>query len=180
MTTQLSDMVLFQLMKAGSIEGFTELYNRYWEELYGFAWKILGNKDHAEDVLQELFLHIWDKRDAIQITHQVKAYLYRCLKNRIYNFLKANAVKNTHYQALLNTINHLEDEDARIEQKESTIRLLHHLEILPGKMKEIARLYLIEGLNVKEISHLLSLSEHTVRNQLNNMKRRLLRNNQKC
>ncbi|MGO4290727.1 RNA polymerase sigma factor [Chitinophaga sp. RAB17] len=175
MTTHLTDIALFHLVKTGSMEGFTELYLRHWEELYGYAWKILGDKDHVEDVLQELFLHIWDKREGIKIDTNVKAYLFKSLKNRIYNFLKANAVKNAHYQALLNSIDSAAEEDAVIERKEYARRLLHHLEALPGKMREIARLYLMDGLNVKEISDLLSLSEHTVRNQLNNVKRRLLR-----
>jgi RNA polymerase sigma-70 factor (ECF subfamily) len=157
------------------MEGFTELYLRHWEALYGYAWKILGDKDHVEDVLQELFLHIWDKRDTISIDANVKAYLFKSLKNRIYNFLKANAVKNAHYQALLSSIDNAVEDDGRIERKEYARRLLHHLEALPGKMREVARLYLMDGLNIKEISDLLSLSEHTVRNQLNNVKRRLLR-----
>lgn len=157
------------------MEGFTELYLRHWEALYGYAWKILGDKDQVEDVLQELFLHLWDKRAVIKIDTNVKAYLFKSLKNRIYNFLKANAVKNAHYQALLNSMDSAGEEDHVIERKEYARRLLHHLEVLPGKMRGIARLYLMDGLSIKEISDLLSLSEHTVRNQLNNVKRRLLR-----
>ncbi|MBO9732889.1 MAG: sigma-70 family RNA polymerase sigma factor [Chitinophaga sp.] len=175
MTTYLTDIALFHLVKTGSIEGFTELYLRHWEELYEYAWKILGNKDHVEDVLQELFLHIWDKRETIEIDTNVKGYLFRSLKNRICNFLKANAVKNAHYQALLNNMGNVAEEDGVMERKEYVRRLLYHLEVLPDKMREIARLYLMDGLNVKEISDQLSLSEHTVRNQLNNVKRRLLR-----
>ncbi|PSL46392.1 RNA polymerase sigma-70 factor (ECF subfamily) [Chitinophaga niastensis] len=175
MTAHSTDIALFHLVKANSIEGFTALYARHWEELYGYAFKILPDKDHVEDVLQELFLHIWDKRDTINIESSVKAYLFKSLKNRIYNFLKANAVKHAHYQVLLNSISSLAEEDTIIEKKEHTKRLLHHLEVLPDKMRRIAKLYLMEGLNIKEISDHLSLSEHTIRNQLNNVRRRLLR-----
>lgn len=175
MTTRLTDIALFHLIKEDSMEAFTALYMRYWEELYGYAWKILEDKAPVEDILQELFLHIWDRRKRLNIDHHVKAYLYKSLKNRIYNFLKANAVKNAHYEALFNSMSLLAEEDVTIDRKDYIQRLLCHLEALPGKMRAIARLYLLEGHNIKEISDQLSLSEHTVRNQLANVKRRLLR-----
>lgn len=162
----ISDLQLLQLIKENDTVAFRALYDRFWEKLYRYAWKRLKSKHDAEDVVQHVFMKLWEHRSARNI-QSVEQYLYKSVYYEVLDVLKNIAGKNEDFselnEAILPSFNN-------IHQKIGTSELDRIIEDaiskLPPKMQEIYRLSREEDLSVNEIAARLNISEQTVKNQL--------------
>jgi RNA polymerase sigma-70 factor (family 1) len=78
---------LLGLLRAGDREAFTEIYNRYWKVLFHIAANKSGSLPEAEELVQDLFLDIWKRREQLEIATNLKSYLAVALKYRVINLL---------------------------------------------------------------------------------------------
>lgn len=85
-TNLLSDSTLWNLIKADSIPAFNEVYSRYWEPLFRVAYKRLPSKETAEEIVQDTFIILWEKRHDINIT-TLKSYLFAITRYAIFHYL---------------------------------------------------------------------------------------------
>lgn len=162
-----SDIELFSEIKKGNTEAYELLFNRYWYALFQFSLKLLYSEDDAKDIVQSVFLYIWDKREKIQIRESVQGYLFQAVRHRSLDYLKE----------LLNTAHPLETIPESllpvfndILQSIDYNELQHIIEKgmtgLPGRTREIFELSRHDELSIREISKKLNISEQTVKNQL--------------
>lgn len=165
--SELTDQMLFAFLKTGHERAFVELYERYKGVLHAHAYKKLGDFDEAKDVVQELFVALWDKRENLPDTTNVSGYLYRAMRNRVFNIFAHNEVKAQYATAFLNSqpeATYVTDE--RVRENELTRQIEAAIGELPGKMREVFLLSREDQLSHKEIAEKLSISEHTVKNHI--------------
>jgi len=81
----LSDDDLASLLRKRDHKAFTEIYNRYQRILYIHALKLTKDPDDAQDILHDLFTVLWDKADELNTRIPLRAYLFKSIKNRVFN-----------------------------------------------------------------------------------------------
>jgi RNA polymerase sigma-70 factor (ECF subfamily) len=158
-----TDEQLLQLMAGDNREAFTELYNRYWDKTFAVAYHRLDDVYEAEEVVQEVFLSIWQRRASLKLTHTMATYLSVAVKYRVINHLDRQYRKQQHLDEL--TVTSPETEDSTmlwLEEKELRERLDHSISQLPEKCRIVFLLSRDENKTYAEIAAELGISQKTV------------------
>jgi RNA polymerase sigma-70 factor (ECF subfamily) len=169
MYSELSDMNLVPLLKGNDEAAFNEIYKRFQGLLYVYACRITHEENEAEDIVQEVFIYMWDKRATLQITDSLTGWLYQAVRFRFFDRLDRRKVRTDHLASLqyfLDQGTHNPDEYVR--ERELAQLIEQGIAALPAKMQEIFALSRKEQLSHKEIASRLHISEKTVRNQVHN------------
>jgi RNA polymerase sigma-70 factor (ECF subfamily) len=165
--TALSDAELWERISCDDREAFDALFQRMWEPLYLFAYKRLKSRPDAEDVVQQVFISIWERRSSKTITTSFSGYLFTAVRYEVIDQLTAmmkDAQKIAHVQEqVLPAFNETLE---KLLAKEMDEEIDAYIKSMPQQMQKIFRLSREEQLTPKEIAETLSLSEKTVRNQL--------------
>lgn len=158
---------LIALLKQGDKNAFTRLYEIYWRQVYNFSRLYLTNPSTAEEVVQEVFVKIWESHDFIKESENFKGLLFVITRNLIFTrhrkSVNEDFYKMTVLSAMENTSFNLEEE---IEAKNLSEYIDRLIEELPPRRREIFNLSRKEHKSHKEIAELLQLSEKTVENQI--------------
>ena len=85
-----------ELIKSGNKIAFDQLFLEYYSYLCNYAFQFLHEKDGAEEVVQDLFFNIWEKRESLEIKSSVKSYLFQSVKNRCLTLLNHVKVRETY------------------------------------------------------------------------------------
>ena len=171
----LSDIALMNLLKDGDDRNaFNELYVRYWKVIYDIGFKKLHNTSLAEDLVHDLFVDIWNKRQEITIHSTFIGYLHTMLTNRLIDQSRKEAFHLRVHQEIRESaaVNENQFFDALASDDIQKL-LMAEVENLPPDMKRIFLLSRQEHLSTVEIAQRLSLSPQTVKNQISNAIRRL-------
>lgn len=156
---------LLLLTQQNDKAAFDHIYNRTWESLYITAYTMLKDEAIAKDIVQDIYIDLWCKREAKQIKH-VKTYLQQAVRFKVIDqFRKADA----RFEPLENFVDQLTDSqtsDSTILQQEYQAIIHAWMAKLPTKRREIFRLQFEEGRTTKEISEALDLSIKTIQNQI--------------
>lgn len=164
-----SDLELTTMLKSGDNAAFNEIYRRFQGLLYLYACKIVKNDEEAEDIVQEVFLYLWDKRSIIVFKAGLAVYLYTAVRYKFFNLLDHKKVRTDYKDSLRHFLDHgVTLTDHYIREKELSKLIESEINALPHKMREIFELSRKHHLSRKEISEKLKLSEKTVKNQINN------------
>ncbi|WPV02090.1 RNA polymerase sigma-70 factor [Mucilaginibacter sp. cycad4] len=165
----LSEVELIALIKAGDINAFDEFYKRNWRALYQTAYRSTGSSDDAKDLVQTVFINLWNCRYSLQPDRYNASYLFRSLKNSIINFHKKDSVRKKSMDNLLYVEygDQYTHEDNLIA-KELSVVIEGEIRELPKKMQEVFILSRQQNLSVNEISEALNIAPRTVKNQLSN------------
>lgn len=160
------EICCWEKVKQGDQRSFAELFDGYWEDLFQYAYRILKSREDAQEVVQELFVHLWTKRENLPEVQAVSPYLFVALKNRLLNHFGKKKVS-------LTVINEAE----QIAAASSAADILHIKDAekvlrskvaeLPEKMQQVYSMYHFEELNIDEIANCTGNSPQTIRNQLN-------------
>lgn len=159
-----NDIVLFQRIKQNDRLALNTLFVNYYQKLCRFACTFSLSHEQAEEVVADVFFHLWKNRERLEIYIDFKAYLYKAVRNGSLAILK----KFRHEVELI------EDHDTVDPVNPSLImdcqELQQHLDQvvnhLPEKCRQIFVMNRFDGMKYKEISKILGLSEKTVENQL--------------
>ena len=155
----LQDKELVSLLKKGSHPAFRELYIRYYDQLYFYCKKYLNDELGAEDIVQDIFVQLWEIHNTINITSSFSGYLYASAHNQILKMIRHFDVRLRYAQHILLNAKELtnETEDSIIDNDYAAL-LNEMIERLSPKQKEVFRLSRMEGLTYKEISEILQIS----------------------
>ncbi|MCS4229032.1 RNA polymerase sigma factor [Sphingobacterium sp. BIGb0165] len=166
---QIKEEHLFQLIKAGDHTAFALLFHQYKEVLFRHAYQILRDLDETEDVVQELFAEIWEKRAQLPELAYVSSYLYRATRNKVLNKLNRGKVIDKYLDHVIqNNPPFHEQTESWILEKELRAIIEQEIAHLPERMRHIFQLSRQEGLSHKEIAALLNISEGTSKLQVSN------------
>ena len=158
---------IVESLQKGDFEAFEMIYNFYFDVLFLFSRKYLRSETEAEEMVQSVFLKIWDKRKMINPDLSFKAYIFKIILNDIYNHIRKKRCEKLAYDIYLESSSILCDSTQELifcgDLKEKLDRLIGNL---PPKRREIFILSRKRGLSNSEISDELNLSVRTVENQL--------------
>lgn len=158
-----TDEQLLQLMARDNRDAFTELYNRYWDKTFAVAYHRLDDEHEAEEVVQEVFLSIWQRRASLKLTHTVATYLSVAIKYKVINHLDRQYRKQQHLDELAFTLHETDDSTIQwLEEKELRQRLNHSISLLPEKCRIVFLLSRDENKTYAEIAAELDISQKTV------------------
>lgn len=161
------DGKLIARFRNGDIEAFRKIYESFCEPLYRFAYSYLKDSFEAEEIVQDVFLKVWEKRDEADEQKSFKSYLYRITVNRVFNELKHRVVKQKYEQHALNFDEITgETPESSIQFQELNKKIEHLLNQLPEQQRNIFIMSRWKGLSNTEIAESLSLSIRTVENQI--------------
>jgi RNA polymerase sigma-70 factor (ECF subfamily) len=162
-----SDAELALRIKFGEQEAYQELFERYAPKIYHFSFTYLKSKVDAEELVQDVFLKIWDKREILDATQNVKAYIYKIAINTIYDFIRRkNADNKFNNDARVNFNSASNNTWDTIVYKEMQSTLSEVVALMPEQRRRVFLLSKEEGLSNDEIALKLELSKRTVENQL--------------
>ena len=162
--SMLQDKELVKLLQNGSRTAFEELYARYKKPLILSCKRYLKNGTYSEDIVQDIFLQLWDKRESLIIEVSFSAYVQTMVQNRIFNERKKFDVHLRYTQNIIMNENEATNatEDMIIDNDYANL-LAKLIDSLTPQQKEVFRLSRIKGLTYKEIADLLQISLPTVK-----------------
>jgi len=161
------DERLVARFRNGDMEAFRKIYESFCEPLYRFAYSYLKDSFEAEEIVQDVFLKVWEKRAEVDEQKSFKSYLYRITVNKIFNELKHRVVKQKYDQHLQNFDQiSIETPESSIQFQELNKKVEHLLTRLPEQQRNIFIMSRWKGLSNAEIADNLNLSIRTVENQI--------------
>jgi len=141
------------------------LFRRHYQDLTRYAHSIIKEQRSAEDVVQQLFVKLWEKRDDLSIRSDVKSYLYRATYNASINVWKRRKRQETEGE-VSGVLPAAERSSDLVLSKELEDRIEMALQTLPEKCQEVFRLSRFNELSYKEIADELKISTKTVENHM--------------
>lgn len=158
-----SDIQLLGLLRTGDRSAFSEIYSRYWKKLFTVAANKTGEAEEAEEIVQDIFISLWQRRESIEITTTLEAYLAVCVKYRVLKVLATRYRFQKYVDHSAGSIT--ENNNSTLEWLEFT-ELKSTLEALvsnlPEKCRLVYRLSREHGLSQKQIASECEISEKTV------------------
>lgn len=158
-------------VRAGDVRAFEQLFRAHYEPLCRFAYRYLLDTGLAEDLVQDLFAHLWADRDRLELRGSVRAYLFAAVRNRALNLRKRQLVEHdwAHDEALPD-VRQLHrapsSPDHALEIGERDARLRSAIESLPERCRMVMRLRWQEQMSHAEIATVMGISLKGVENQL--------------
>ena len=166
-STPETDQQLFTRLRAGEATALDELFRRYYADLCRVALRFVNNEQEAEDIVQELFVSIWEKRSAQrEDLTSVRAYLRRAARNRSLNFLRDRKRIPVDDGEVPVTIATPKQADFALEQDELRNQIHGAIDALPERCRLVFVMSKIEDMTHKEIAGALDISPKTVENQM--------------
>lgn len=160
------EMLYIRRMQRGDTGAFEYFFKKYMGMLYAYALGFSGDKSVAEDVVQDVFVQFWDKRDQIQYTTTVYGYLQRMVRNACINMQRHEEVKRKYEQEIKYTEEEAFDWREAEELQELRQRLFDAMDRLPERCRKIFMMSCVEGLKYKEIAIRLGITENTIKSQI--------------
>ncbi|GHE44728.1 RNA polymerase sigma-70 factor [Sphingobacterium griseoflavum] len=160
------DGELIALLVVEDRSAFTEIFNRYNKLLYSHVFNKIRDEDTAQDVVQDIFVVLWEKRLHVKNIN-LSGYLFTMTRNRILNMLSHGKVVSDYTAALSHYAEPVYPNAEEIfYEKQLSAIIDEEIKALPPRMREIFMLSRFKHLSNKEIAAKLGLSEHTVADQI--------------
>tara|TARA_R110000751_G_scaffold70813_1_gene143445 strand:- start:1362 stop:1967 length:606 start_codon:yes stop_codon:yes gene_type:complete len=168
--------VMLDKIREGDKQIYRLLFENYYKVLILYATSLTKNEPKAEDLVQNVFIKLWTKRDTLEIRSSIKSYLYKSVYNLFINDYRKelrneNVLDKIHYEVLQQSI---EEEEHSIKSKLDWVN--KEIDSLPPKSKEIFVMNKRRGLTYKEISKILDISENTVESHISRALKRIRQN----
>ncbi|WP_091152360.1 RNA polymerase sigma-70 factor [Mucilaginibacter pineti] len=161
--TTLTDQELADSLRSGDQLAFKELYNRYWTVLLDTAYKRLDSTEAAEEVVQDLFVSLFIKRESLKITYSLDGYLKNALKYKIFDIFRSQYIHNKYVDNVLNQNGVLSlTPEHEMQVKELALKIDRATQKMPEKCREVFLMSRMENLSNKSIASKLSISVSTV------------------
>ncbi len=162
-----NEQELLSQLRSGDKQAFTKLYELHSSTIYLNLLRLVKIETIAEEMLQDIFVLIWEKRESIIIEYNFKAYLTRIAENKVFDFFRkakrdrnlAEYIKNISSS----TYTHIEE---KIIINETSSVLQQALNALPPQRKQVFYLCKIEGKSYNEVSGLLGISPSTINDHI--------------
>jgi RNA polymerase sigma-70 factor (ECF subfamily) len=161
--------LIFRRIKEGDRLTFQQFFETHYKEMVNYCYKITRNEVISEEVVQEIFINLWERREIIELKSALTSYLYSAIKKRSINYLK-NELPKQQSQVDTETLEGMQDTAASLDDTDDTDKLeefiTNAVNNLPEKCREIFILSRYAGLTYQEIADELEISTKTVENQI--------------
>lgn len=175
------DNSLVRLVKAGHPEIYDEIVMRYEKKLFSYIYRLVGNREEAEDILQNVFVKAYRNIKTFDIERKFSSWIYRIAHNEAINFLKKrNKKKFISWEDIVASKDKMEtksDERSPIDiwiRKESAIEVNQALEKMPEKYRKVLMLRYFSEKSYEEIGRMIGSPVNTVGTLINRAKKKLM------
>ena len=168
-----SEQKLLDLLKTGDKKAFELIFTANYSKLCGYAFGLLRQYEVSEDIVKDLFLRIWEKRETLEINCSLPSYLVKSVHNSCLNYITRTrklhiSIEETDFHEELNNLTEINQPLSDIYFNELEAILEREVEKLPLRCKKIFKLSRYKGLSHREIAVKLGISENTVKVQIFN------------
>lgn len=171
MATNLFVVALFQFDQTSSLpavpildeQAFAQVYRNYWKSVFGIVYHYIQDEEIAEEIAQDLFASLWERRAKLAIKTTMEQYLKRAAKLEAFDYLRTTINHKAHIDCMLRDVcdsHHCTEQQVLFNELKGTVNLL--VEELPCRCREVYRLSQEQGLSNKTIAAKLAISEKTV------------------
>jgi RNA polymerase sigma-70 factor (ECF subfamily) len=143
---------------------FEAMFRKFQPGLVRFAFVHLRSQEDAREVVQEVFINVWDKRDQLSFDEELKYYLFRAVKNACLNLIKKRRLETVSLEEALTAAEEQLGEDTETQRRFKAV--MAQIDQLPEMCREIFLMSRMEGLSHKEIAEILEIAPKTVENQI--------------
>jgi len=150
-----------------ALDNYNQLFHDYYVDLCRFAFTFVKDSDASEEIVQEVFIALWEKRHSLEISHSIRSFLYTSVKNKALNYVRDNNTRTIHEAAFANEQTQEfapENNSCEYQQLEESVEKA--IAELPEQCKRIYIMSRYENLTYKQIANQLEISPKTVENQL--------------
>ena len=163
MNHELQERDLLMALRQGDERAFEKIYQLYSLRLFGKLMNLVKSEAQAKDILQEVFLKLWEHRQSIDLEKSFRSYLFKITENKVYDFFRQAARDKIKEQQLIlsSTTDYSFIEYCKAD-KENLQTLNKAIDELPPQRKQIFSLCKLEGKSYKEVSELLNISVSTI------------------
>ncbi len=159
----ISEKLLYSRVKKGDIKSFEVIFKEYYEKLVEYAFIHLKDIDNAEEVVQDLFYQLWNKREKLEISTSLKSYLFRSVHNNCLLRIQHEMIKHKYEDYIRSKDSHYSPEPIDyLKAGELDEKIEQTIESLPERTKSIFKMNRFDGLKYQEIAEKLSISIKTV------------------
>ena len=163
MTSSSDEKELLLLLLKGNEQAFEKIYKLYSARLYGNLLKLVKSEAEAQEILQDVFLKIWENRQSIDMEKSFRSYLFKIAENKVYDFFRKVARdKKRAAQLIALATNEYVPVGELLQSDEKTAMLEKAIDALPPQRQQVFKLCKLEGRSYKEVSELLGISVSTI------------------
>lgn len=168
MTASYDQSDLLSLLKNGDSKSFELIYDRFADRLYHYIYNRVNNKDVSEEIVQEIFVSLWSKRETVQIMTSLDAYLFGAAKYRILTYIRSERVRNKYAAsfASFSTASLDNSNEEMMDLKDLQYSIDTSIAELPEKCRTAFRLSRMEHKPISQIAERMNISKRTVENYL--------------
>lgn len=157
-----TDEQLLSAIRNDDAQAFSEFVRRYWKKAYNIAYSKVRSQSVTEEIVQDLFTTLWDKRTTLSISN-VDAFIFTCLRNKSINYIESQLVRKKYWDYYKAFIPQQEESTRReVEFNELMQAVETCVKTLPEKSRSVFRLSRLEGVSNREIAERLNLSEKAI------------------
>jgi RNA polymerase sigma-70 factor (family 1) len=156
-----TDNILLERLKAGDTLAFKAIYERYWQRLYRLALSKTRVPGVAEELVQEIFVRLWERRDGLNVDN-LEAYLTTAVRYGVISYFRQQISTRQHTAVLPDDIDPATASDIALTVREIRTTIDEAIANLPDKTRQIFTMSRFEELPHKQIANALEVSEKTV------------------
>ncbi len=163
-----SDLELLSLVKQDDSEAFGEVYKRFAKRLVSYARKNVGVKEDCEEIVQDVFESLWNRRSELLILN-LSAYLFNAVRYKVIRYFRESEVKRRyedHYRVF--EVLYENSDELQMSPAEASVIIQKCVAGLPKRYREVMRLKFFQQLSDAEIAQQLNLTQQTVEVYLSN------------
>lgn len=156
-----------QEIKADNMFAFDMLYKKYSRKLYKFGYSILKSTEESENLIQDVFLSLWENRHKVEKDSSIKSYIFTITYNSAISIIRKKARKSEFFEYLKTQQEIIEEPvNVELEYKELTNKLDEIIKVLPQRQREVYVMHKVEGLKYCEIAERMNISVNTIENHM--------------
>lgn len=162
----MSNFKLVEEIRNGDVRAFEDLFNNHCQRLINFSRRYVREKEIAENIVQDVFLRVWQNRSNLDPSQMIHSYLFTSVKNESLKYLRHLDVEHRGEDRVADSINKEKSPEQEIEGNELTKEIYKAISELPEKCREIFKMNRFDKLKYAEIAKILDISIKTVETQM--------------
>lgn len=155
--------ILISKLNIGDYPAFTYIFSAYYKDLVIFASKYTNDYDNAEEIVQDIFVKLWEEHKSVNIKRSLKSYLLKSVQNRCIDWCRHMKIKQKHCEYILENLPlYIHDTENYILYSELHEKVQDTIRLLPHQISEVFCMNRQQGLKYQEIADRLGISIRTV------------------
>jgi RNA polymerase sigma-70 factor (ECF subfamily) len=159
---EINKKLLIQKLIDGNREAYTSLFRTYYKILCIYSYKFVRNLDIAEEIVQDIFFRIWEKRRSLNLPENIESYLYRAVHNESINTCKKLQRELINKNEYKEEVDYIENYEDPLVHEELNTKIRFAVDELPERCREVFKMHRYNNLTYKEISIKLGITEKGV------------------